>query len=196
MCCGLHEMCVRSLSTWLRFLLPEYPRYLFPDIVFTTRKPIDSSLRLILPIPPSHAFQGRSSERTLSQVRRGAMACLFQDSLMEGCLLGDEMSSFVVGMELRDSDEVGRRLLSCGVEKREIGQRWTRIWRSLGHNESAWSSGCNEWDAPRWACWLKWSCLEAKCSSWFELGYIWRVGPSDVTGSTMNHAHGQVGNLM
>src|SRR5882724_7062414 len=112
MCCGLREMCVRSLSTRLCFLFPEYPRYLFPDIVLTTRKPIDSSLRLILPIPPSHVLQGRSSKRTpVPGAKRSDGIVFLQDSLMEGCPLGDEVSSFVVGMELRDSDEVGRRLL-------------------------------------------------------------------------------------
>jgi hypothetical protein len=38
---------------------------------------------------------------------------------MEGCPLGDEVSSFVVGMEFRDSDEVGRRLLRLRSGKRE-----------------------------------------------------------------------------
>src|SRR5882724_12890567 len=105
-------MCVRSLSTRLRFLLLEYPRYLLPDIVLTTRKPIDSSLRLILPIPPSHVFQGRSSEGILVPGAKRSNGIVFlQNSLMEGCPLGDEVSSFVVGMEFRDSDKVGRQLL-------------------------------------------------------------------------------------
>src|SRR5882724_3975889 len=105
-------MCVRSLSTRLHFLLPEYPRYLFPDIILTTRKPIDSSLWLILPIPPSHVFQGRSREGIpVPGAKRSDGIVFLQNSLMEGCPLGDEVSSFAVGMEFRDGNEVGRRLL-------------------------------------------------------------------------------------
>src|ERR1700727_3216371 len=105
-------MCVCSLSTRLRFLLPEYPRYLFPDIILTTRKPIDSNLLLILPIVPGHVLQGRSRERTpVPGAKRSDGIVLLQDSLMEGCPLCDEGSSFVVSMEFRDGDEVGRRLL-------------------------------------------------------------------------------------
>src|SRR6204780_962521 len=108
----MREMCVHSLSTRLHFLLPEYPRYLFPDIVLTTRKPINSHLLLILPIVPGHVLQGRSRERTpVPGAKRSDGIVLLQDSLVEGCPLGDEVSSFVVGMEFRDSDEVGRRLL-------------------------------------------------------------------------------------
>src|ERR1700733_8273498 len=105
-------MCVRSLSTRLRFLFPEYPPYPFPDIFLTTRKPIDSNLLLILPIVPGHVLKGRSRERTpVPGAKRSDGIVLLQDSLMEGCSLGDEVSSFVVGMEFKDSDKVGRRLL-------------------------------------------------------------------------------------
>jgi hypothetical protein len=101
-------MCVRSLSTRLRFLLPEYPRYLFPDIVLTTRKPIDSNLLLILPIVPGHVLQGRSRERTLvPSAKRSDGIVLLQDSLVEGCPLGDEVSSFVIGVEFGGLVRVG-----------------------------------------------------------------------------------------
>src|ERR1700733_11678034 len=91
-CCGLREMCVRSLSTQLQFLLPEYPHYLFPDIVLTTRKPIDSNLWLILPIVPGHVLQGRSRERTpVPGAKRSDGIILLQDSLMKGCFLGGDV---------------------------------------------------------------------------------------------------------
>src|SRR6204780_3051933 len=108
----MREMCVHSLSTRLHFLLHEYPRYLFPDIILTTHKPINSNLLLILPIVPGHVLQGRSRERTpVPSAKRSNGIILLQNSLMEGCPLGDEVSSFVVGVEFRDSDKVGRQLL-------------------------------------------------------------------------------------
>src|ERR1700733_11266433 len=89
-------MCVRSLSTRLHFLLPEYPRYLFPDIILTTCKPINPHLWLILPIVPGHVLQGRSRERTpVPSAKRSDGIVLLQGSLVEGCPLGDEVSSFV-----------------------------------------------------------------------------------------------------
>jgi len=43
---------------------------------------------------------------------------------MEGHFLGGEVSSFIVGMEFRDSDEVGRRLHRLrSVEVVKISQR-------------------------------------------------------------------------
>jgi len=136
-------MCVCSLSTRLHFLLPEYPRYLFPDIVLTTRKPINSSLWLILPIPPSHVLQGVVANDPCPRCEEEWCIVFLQDSLMEGCLgwWGEQLR---LGMELRDSDELVAASQAESGEARK-GQRWTRIWRALVTTNRLDQADVNEW---------------------------------------------------
>src|ERR1700684_301452 len=120
-CCRMRDICVRSLSTRPGFLRLQNLRYLCPDIVFTTRKPIELlPWTWLLLLEPSLLLQRERKWVLVPSTKRSDRIVLLQDLLVEGRFLNIEVSSFIAGMKDGNGDEVGRRPRRLGSTKARV----------------------------------------------------------------------------